>query len=263
MKKYVSLFLASLMLFSFAACSGTEEPSSADVSETSTESSAEPVSEEESSEESSEEEFIPNPEVELRNSMLDGEIDRTKKVKNIFDGLTYTFSVQENETYNDPDRKKLTNGVMPEVFNKQDFVAWTRTEAEVVFDLGEDEHALADIVVKTLRQMSYGIGLPSFVSVFASDDGENYVELAKREVSVSLNDSMSYDYTFAFPKAVKARYIKIYLAKADNTFTFVSEILGYEYRDDGDIDLSFGAVNDDPDYYYDFYGYSLDKTDYG
>ena len=262
MKKIAAMLMTFLLVFPLAACSGESDVSS--VPETSKEESA-VLSEasEEPSEESSEEEFIPNPDVELINSMLDGEIDRTKKVKNIFDGLTYTFSVEANETYNDPDRKKLTDGVMPEVFNKQDFVAWTRTDAEIVFDLGEGEHELADIVVKTLRQMSYGIGLPSSVSVSASNDGNNFVELSKREVSASLNDSMSYDYTFAFPKAVKARYIKITLAKADNTFTFVSEILGYEYRDDGEIDLSFGAVNDDPDYYYDFYSYSLDKTDYG
>lgn len=263
MKKIVSIILALTLLVSLAACGESGAESSAGETSFVNKSGQESAEGSAEASEESKEEFVVNPKVELINSMLDGEIDRTQKAKNLFDGLTYTLSAVPSAEYADPDLKKLTDGKMPEVFNKQDFVAWTNTSVSAVFDLGEGEHVLADVVVKTLRQVNYGIGLPGYVTVFASNDGEEYVDLGKCEVSGSLNDSMCYDYCFAFPKGVKARYIKIFIAGSDRAFTFVSEILGYEYCADGDIDRNPGAVNDDPEYYYDFYNYSLDTTDYG
>lgn len=260
MKKTILLILAALIAASSCACGSTDErPSNDDSSVVVLESSSfEESSDAEASGDTSEEQFVESENVEKINSWLSYDIDRNLKAKNIFSKRKYTYSRATNDTYTDNDFTKLTDGVVRDLFDKYNWVAFTGGgNVEILFDMGGNDHRLATVEVESLNQVSYGIHLPSSVLLSVSDDGENFTEIASISAPTDINASSKYTYRFALPKATSARYIKITAVKADGGFFFVDEIFGYEYSEDGTIDINRGEVATSSEGLYDYYNYQL------
>lgn len=204
--------------------------------------------------------FVENELIAQINSYLTEEIDRTLPCTNVFKGMTYTSSKEPNAVYADnASAPKLTDGITTELFDKYNWLGFSgRSAFTIDFDLGEgNEQAIADISVGCLRQLDYGIGLPAYVSVMASNDGVSYTEIGKLYTPTGLDSSDSHVYNFCFPKATTARYIRISFANSEKSFHFIDEISAYVYSEDGE------GPREDPEAEtagMDIYDYALDLS---
>lgn len=250
MKRLLCLILAGVLFVSLAACGDTNASSEAG-------SSAEESLE---SSEESKEVFTPNELIAEINAFFGGNVpDRTMKANNLFEGLSYTFSEEPVADYGDPNYTKLTDGATRDVFDKWNWVSFKSSKApSVTFDLGGTEHALADIEINMLRQVSYGIELPASVQIELSEDGENFTAVSTLQTPSDIAESGKYVYRFAFPETVSAQFVRVTMNRKESNFLFVDEITAYEYREDGKIDVSAGQTSGDADLEYDYYGYLLE-----
>lgn len=204
------------------------------------------------------EEFVFSEDVTTIDSYLTGELDRNMLATNILRGKQYTFDRITNTTYADNGGFKLTDGASVNVFDTYSFVGWDgRGAVSIDFDLGSNSHNIADITVGCLRVMDYGIGLPKYVSLQVSNDGEDFTEIGKVLTPSDVTDSMKYEYSIALPKGTNARYIRIYCARQDNAFLFIDEICAFEYSESGTIDRTLGVDADQLYTVADFYDYEL------
>lgn len=244
MKRILTLILAFAMLFSFAACdNGNDESIVSDAS----------------TEESSEIGFEWSKSVQKIQEYLTEDIDRSLKATNLLYLKPYTVSRAVNASYNDPRGVKLTNGAsMDLLFGSDTFVGWDGGNSVAVdFDLGNSDSVIADIEVGCLRTMPYGIGLPRYVAIFVSNDGDNYTEISRITTPKNLPETTKENYRFAFPKGIKARYLRVFFAPQENSFLFVDEISAYEYSEKGTIDMTIGEYHDNHYTINDLYGYDL------
>lgn len=174
--------------------------------------------------------------------LLNRETDRTLPARNVFYMQKYTFNRSPSTDYNDDKFEKLTDGKSSDVFDRQIYVAWKGGQTVTIdFDLGIVRHDLADVDVGCLRQISYGIGLPSYAELLISSDGENYYTVGKQMRPQKIEDSARHIFRFALPEATTARFVRIVLGKPDAAFIFVDEIWGYEYRKDTSVDRTPGG----------------------
>lgn len=244
MKKTVCILLCVLLLVLAVGC----EPFRPEISGTNTSAG------EQSVEESKEENPVDEKSLEKINAIraiLAEEPDRELKAKNLFAGLRYTSTSSPSSEYPDPDFSKLTDGVQVDVFDKQDWVGFSGSYPSITFDLGEGEHALADIAIGCLQQVSYGIHLPSRIQLQLSDDGKNFTVLTTLSAPGDAADSCKYIFRFCLPQVTHARYVKLRF-NGSSEYIFLDEIMGYEYCEDGTIDVSGGETaepDSDPDYY--------------
>lgn len=263
MKKITALLLASLITASLASCGGNGGEASesggpqSDISETLSST----LSEESKTDESSGGEFVMSENVEKINSWLKHDIDVSMKAKNIFSKMKYTYSTSPASSYPDGSFTKLTDGITRDLFDKYNWVGFEGSgSVSVVFDLGSNDHRLAVVELDALCQISYGIRLPVSVSLSVSDDGEEYTTIGEITSPVDIGESSKYVYRFALPKATSARYIKLTAKRSQGGFLFFDEIYGYEYAEDGDIDINAGEIASADEGSYDYYKYSL-KSD--
>ena len=247
MKKTISLLLSLFLLFSFAACN--EEP----VDDSSTVESSSEVSEESVVLD----EFVLSEDVAKIDSYLVNDIDRSLLATNVFRGREYTISRSTDPAYSD-NSFKLTNGQSVDAFDSYTFLGWKeRLPVAIDFDLGESKHNIADITVGCLRVTDYGIGLPEYISIKVSNDGKDYTEIGKIVTPQGVPNSMKYEYSFAFPKGLSARYIRVYCSKPDYAFTFIDEISAYDYNSEGTIDRNNSENQEQFLTIDDFYDYNL------
>lgn len=184
--------------------------------------------------------------------------DRTMLAKNLFADASYTFNTNTNETYTDPDMKKLNDGNKRDLFDRYSWVAFTGDIVPTVtFDLGEGEHALADVEINMLRQVAYGIELPDSVILSVSRDGKEYVNISTLKSPEDVGEGSVFVYRFALPVTVSARYIRLSFRRKESNFLFMDEITGYEYCEDGTIDPSTGSSTADAEMVFDYYEYRL------
>ncbi len=189
--------------------------------------------------------------------------DRTMLAKNLFADASYTFNTNTNESYTDPDMKKLNDGNKRDLFDKYSWVGFTGgVHPSVTFDLGEGEHALADVEINMLRQVAYGIELPDSVILSVSEDGKTYVNISTLKSPADVGEGNVFVYRFALPKTVSARYVRVTFRRKAQNFLFLDEITGYEYCEDGTIDPSTGNSTADVEKVFDYYKYDLSKDEY-
>lgn len=262
MKKIITaILLAAMLAASLAACKdNSDDTSSAPADNSIVLSDSESGSADESSGEESVAEFVESEDVALIKSYLTADIDASMKAKNIFRGMTYSYNVAPESSYDDPNKTKLTDGIVRDIFDGYNWVAFTKgNSVNIDFDLGDNDHALAVVEVETLRQKSYGISLPGSVKLAVSDDGENYTVISSITTPADTNESTKYIYRFALPKATSARYVRVICNRSDGGFIFLDEIFGYEYCEDGDVDISVGEIASRDEGNFDFYKYNLKK----
>ena len=245
MKRAFALFLVFVFTFTFVACNTTTETSQDEVTS--------------QQDTSTEEEFVVNKNIEKIDKYLTRDIDRGLKATNLFYRRPYTLSREPSESYPDTHGVKLTDGATMDLFyGNQIYVGWSgKSQLSVNFDMQNNENAIADISVGCLRLMAYGIGLPSYVAVQASDDGKTYTDVSKIYTPSDVPDATRQNYYFSFPKALTARYIRIYFAAQDNTFLFVDEIRGFEYSENGTLENTLTADIQEDFPVVDFYDYNL------
>lgn len=184
--------------------------------------------------------------------------DRTMLAKNLFAEASYTFNTNTNESYTDPDMKKLNDGNKRDLFDQYSWVGFTgNTVPTVTFDLGEGEHALADVEINMLRQVAYGIELPDSVILSVSRDGKEFVDISTLKSPADVGEGNVFVYRFALPVTVSARYIRLTFRRKASNFLFMDEITGYEYCEEGTIDPSTGSSTADVEKVFDYYEYRL------
>ena len=160
--------------------------------------------------------------------MLTGEIDI-----NIATGKPYTTNVVSNSTYADTDNKELTDGLLGDALNTYsptwagfNEISSAGGNLEIIVDLGETMSGLRNFTVNAHQQHSWGIVLPTKVTVYVSNDGKTWKEVAATSVPSESLESI-------FPAAisilatasedVSARYVKYSLTPTVE-FLFISEV---------------------------------------
>ncbi len=253
MKKWFCLSLALLLLL--ASC--TKEPDGGSSAESENASFATESTESSEGEVSAvfeENELI----AEIGAFLSENVPDRSMKAKSLLAGLKYTYSTPPVESYPDENFSKLTDGLIRDLFDKWSWVGFKGSVApSITFDLGGTEHALADLEIHMLRQIDYGIELPQEVQISLSDDGEHFTLISTLQTPDDLSESSQYTYRFALPQTVSARYVRVTLQRKADNFLFIDEVVGYEYCEDGTIDVSGGQSSSDAGKTYDYYGYGL------
>lgn len=181
-------------------------------------------------------------------ALLAGEIpDRDSVSQNMLLGKEYTLSrvSGENGTYADNDTFMLTDGVVSDQFSTYSWVGFAGgTPVTIDFDLGDDNHGIADIDIGCLKQLEYGIGLPLSATLYASVDGEEYTSIGVVYTPKTLGETTKYTFSFHLSQSLKARYIRIAFSAQASGWFFIDEITGKAYSDD------FKQQDDDAVNYY-------------
>ena len=251
MKRITALFLAALLLLSFVACGGGKT--------TSTDSTeGDSAATDETSDISEVSEFVLSENVALIDSYMEHDIDRSLKVKNLFYKRSYTPSRAAGEKRPE-NGNKLTNGEMMDIiFDSNTHVGWEGGAALTIdFDLGGNDHKLADLSVRCFRILDYDVGLPKSVSVSVSNDNQKFTKIGQIVTPAYLNPTAMYDYYFSFPKAVSAQYIRITFSSQEKAHLVLDEIMAFEYCEDGTIDNTLGREIEHSLIGEDFYNYEL------
>lgn len=250
MKRLLALFLSALLLLSFVACDNEDA--------TSTDSTGESVSTDDTSEVSEVSEFVISEDVKLIDSYMEHDIDRTLPVKNLFYKRSYKPS-RPAGTKRPEQGNKLTNGEMMDIiFDTKVHVGWEGGKALTIdFDLGGNDHKLADLSIRCFRILYYDVGLPKSVSVSVSNDNKNFTKVGQIITPTYLNNTAMYDYYFSFPKAISAQYIRITFASQEKSNLVLDEIMAFEYCEDGTIDNTLGKEIEHELIVNDYYDYEL------
>ena len=238
MKRLMALFVALILLF-MAGCDVKESTSdvSATVSngETSSTDSKQPGSYQLS-----------------LDAFLGDTVTREGGRRNVLEGKSYTTEREYGEAYPD-DGTKLTDGIRADSFDKYNWVGYTGGAVQTVsFDLGEVVTGITDIDIRSFRNVPYGIGLPSSVSVYAAGEDEEYILVGTLQTPTDLLDVQTYDYIFRFAREVDARYLRFDFSKQEFGWFFLGEISAYVYDED---------YTETPDTVDDYYGDPFSGSD--
>ena len=108
--------------------------------------------------------------------------------------------------------------------------AWLKKDMEAVVDLGE-QTLIKEVIVGTLENQGPQIYFPTAVTVFVSNDGENYTEVGVEKRAYAKNPSFDLmDFKVSF-EAQSVRYVKVIAKnlgktpKGGNAWLFVDEII--------------------------------------
>ena len=114
-------------------------------------------------------------------------------------------------------------------FSDGHWQAWLSTDMEAIIDMGEPT-TINEVVVGTMENQGPGIYFPLAVTVFVSDDGNNYEEVGIIKRAYAKNPSSSLkDFKVSFKKQ-KKRYVKVKATSLKETpeggdvWLFVDEI---------------------------------------
>jgi hexosaminidase len=110
--------------------------------------------------------------------------------------------------YNFPDN--LLDGIRAaEVYKSGEWAGWRTRPFEVVLDMEEAEPYSSVTLGVLVVKASHILG-PEYISVMTSEDGVNFVEVAREEYEAAQDgpDDVTVDYTLSFPET-SARYLKV------------------------------------------------------
>lgn len=224
MKRILAILLICAFAFSFAACEKDEPGTSSETGSEDTTSEAPSIS----------------PKIKAIDELLGAAPDRTKGRTNILKGIPYKPSAEpgSNGSYTDPEHKLLTDGVFADSFNKYAWAGFTVSGGvTLTFDLGKVVEGIADIEMGCLRQLAYAIGLPGYVDVLVSVDGEKYTQIGRMFKPDDVSETQKYTYVFRLQGVVSAQYIQVRYGAPESGFVFIDEIAAYVY-DGGGSDVT-------------------------
>ena len=110
--------------------------------------------------------------------------------------------------YKFPDN--LLDGIRAaEVYKSGEWAGWRTRPFEVVLDMEESETYSSVTLGVLVVKASHILG-PEYISVMTSEDGVNFVEIAREEYEAAQDgpDDVTVDYTLSFPET-SARYLKV------------------------------------------------------
>ena len=151
---------------------------------------------------------------------------------NVAAGKTYTTNIASNTTYPDVDNKELTDGKLGDAVNTYS-PAWAGFNGiaggqtyDVIVDLGEKTEGLSEFSVNAHQQSSWGIKVPSMITVFVSDDGTSWKPVGMATASPAILEDFlpgAHTLTVKASQTVSGRYVKYALTPAGQ-FVFISEV---------------------------------------
>lgn len=143
-------------------------------------------------------------------------------------GKPYTVSFQADKDYPDLFSSQLTDGILAcdEGVSHLDgkLAGWT-TDLVLNIDLGDDGKRLYEFNIRLLAMNIYGIGLPSRVSIYYSNDGSKYEYLARAEIEEYVDRTMR-NAVLVLDEPIDARYIRFRVNNSAG-FLFTDEALVY------------------------------------
>ena len=223
MKRFVLLLLALCLLVSAVACAapGPESSGSQEDVSVEDESSAGPVTED-----SSEEISIPECEKKAEiDALYQGEVEKDLPRANALLGRPYGVNARVSSSY--PDRGNLlSDGAVPESFNNYSWIGFETGTCRIDFDLGEVCEKIGAFRAVFLSQTEYAIYLPQDVTVYISEDGENFVKICKMSGISDPERAQTYDFEFNLGEYVNARYVRFWFRCAAG-FAFRGELEAY------------------------------------
>ena len=145
-------------------------------------------------------------------------------------GKKLSFKEMYHDSYQGEGQYGLVNTLRgTKNFSDGHWQAWLSTDMEAIIDMGEPT-TINEVVVGTMENQGPGIYFPLAVTVFVSDDGNNYEEVGIIKRAYAKNPSSSLkDFKISFKKQ-KKRYVKVKATSLKETpeggdvWLFVDEI---------------------------------------
>lgn len=163
----------------------------------------------------------------------------------VTDGKSYTRSSPTRGDQWDDDGKRLTDGVKDENGETTAYSGWdTRStgtgDVEVTVSLGERTEGIDTFSAFLASCSSWGIPVPTRVSVSVSDDGSNFVSVGSASVTAASQSAsgewVMREYTLSLSKAVSASYIRFSLYSGSHLWVCeVSATASYNKLVRGDV----------------------------
>ena len=165
-------------------------------------------------------------------------VDASAGYGNLLRGLTYTHSEPWNDAYQGTETT-LTDGVLPESFNRYAWVGIDPGHMRIDFDLGEVKENIGGFRALFLYIPSYAIQLPQFVEFAVSEDGKDFFTVARLYSPTGLtSEGELYDCDFRTGRFLRARYIR-FTIRVTYGIIFLGELetrgYGLERDDSGDF----------------------------
>ena len=142
-------------------------------------------------------------------------------------GVEYTVSNAADSAYADSYGKELTDGIIADTPLSTDWHAYHHSlldsdgKMSVTIDLGEVRNDLTHFYAHFDNRLDYGIGSPTGINLYISEDGRNF-----RLLTTPLQIMDSKDSCIKYETApVTARYVKMSFGVAGGNFVFCSEFL--------------------------------------
>ncbi len=238
MKRLFILLLALCLLVSASACGAPGTESSAPAEDVSRKDESPAVS---VTEDSSEEISIPECEKKAEiDALYQGEVEKDLPRANALLGRPYGVNARVSSSY--PERGNLlSDGAVPESFNRYSWIGFESGSCQIDFDLGEVCEKIGAFRAVFLSQTEYAIYLPQDVTVYISEDGEKFVKLCKMSGISDPPRAQTYDFEFNLGEYVNARYVRFWFRCAAG-LAFLGELEAYVYGAERDDSLDLVSV---------------------
>ncbi len=149
----------------------------------------------------------------------------TRNGVNVAEGKSYTMLKQPEANYPDEVGNAFTDGKLGEPTYGDKAWSGFLGKPEFVIDLGEKVDGIYSVRVNTLGGGNAAIYAPNQITIYVSDDGENFTQVASKTFASDVNSgSLNVVVrSVSMPQDASARYVKIAVA-TNQSWIFIDEI---------------------------------------
>ena len=149
----------------------------------------------------------------------------TRNGVNVAEGKSYTMLKQPEANYPDEVGNAFTDGKLGEPTYGDKAWSGFLGKPEFVIDLGEKVDGIYSVRVNTLGGGNAAIYAPNQITIYVSDDGENFTQVASKTFAADVNSgSLNVVVrSVTLPQDASARYVKIAVA-TNQSWIFIDEI---------------------------------------
>ena len=149
----------------------------------------------------------------------------TRNGVNVAEGKSYTMLKQPEANYPDEVGNAFTDGKLGEPTYGDKAWSGFLGKPEFVIDLGEKVDGIYSVRVNTLGGGNAAIYAPNQITIYVSDDGENFTQVASKTFTADVNaGSLNVVVrSVSLPQDASARYVKIAVA-TNQSWIFIDEI---------------------------------------